>query len=34
MESPWLKNCPEFVELEIGESIASRTETLCKNSRI
>ncbi|TIA91131.1 hypothetical protein E3P99_01236 [Wallemia hederae] len=29
LDAPWLKECPEFVELEIGESIASRTETLC-----
>lgn len=30
LEAPWLKDCPEFVELEIAESVASRTETLCK----
>ncbi|TIB17325.1 hypothetical protein E3P89_00064 [Wallemia ichthyophaga] len=28
LDAPWLKQCPEFVELEIGESVASRTETL------
>ncbi|TIC03342.1 bud site selection-related protein [Wallemia mellicola] len=28
LEAPWLKDCPEFIELEIAESVASRTETL------